>query len=66
MDALIDFFENTQAALYEGVMQPLAFALGLGNRLEDLFDATGWLLVGLIPNRRDARRDWTVATLAPS
>lgn len=48
MDALIDFFENTQAALYEGVMQPLAFALGLGNRLEDLFDATGWLLVGLI------------------
>jgi sterol desaturase/sphingolipid hydroxylase (fatty acid hydroxylase superfamily) len=48
MDALIDLFENTQAALYEGVMQPLAFALGLGNRLEDLFDATGWLLVGLI------------------
>ncbi len=48
MDTLIDLFENTQAALYEGVMQPLAFALGLGNRLEDLFDATGWLLVGLI------------------
>ena len=48
MDALIDLFENTQAALYEGVMQPLAFVLGLGNRLEDLFDATGWLLVGLI------------------
>jgi sterol desaturase/sphingolipid hydroxylase (fatty acid hydroxylase superfamily) len=48
MDALIDLFASTQAALYEGVMQPVAFALGLGNRLEDVFDATGWLLVGLI------------------
>ena len=48
MDALIDLFASTQAALYEGVMQPIAFALGLGNRLEDVFDGTGWLLVGLI------------------
>lgn len=47
MDTLIDLFANTQAALYEGVMQPIAFALGLGNRLEDVFNATGWLLVGL-------------------
>jgi len=48
MDTLIDLFANAQSALYEGVMQPLAFAVGLGNRLEDVFDATGWLLVGLI------------------
>ncbi len=48
MDALIDLFASTQAALYEGVMQPLAFALGLGSRLEDVFNGTGWLLVGLI------------------
>ncbi len=48
MDTLIDLFANAQAALYEGVMQPVAFTLGLGNRLEDVFDATGWLLVGLI------------------
>jgi sterol desaturase/sphingolipid hydroxylase (fatty acid hydroxylase superfamily) len=48
MDALIDLFANAQAVLYERVMQPVAFALGLGNRLEDVFDATGWLLVGLI------------------
>ena len=48
MDTLIDLFANTQAALYESVMQPLAFALGLGNRLEDVFNGTGWLLVGLI------------------
>ncbi len=48
MDALIDLFATAQAALYEGLMQPMAFALGLGNRLEDVFDATGWLLVGVI------------------
>ena len=48
MDTLIDLFANAQSALYEGVVQPVAFAVGLGNRLEDLFDATGWLLVGLI------------------
>ena len=48
MDTLIDLFANAQAALYENVMQPLAFALGLGSRLEDVFNGTGWLLVGLI------------------
>lgn len=48
MDALIDLFANTQAALYERVMQPMAFAMGLGSRLEDVFDATGWLLIGLL------------------
>lgn len=48
MDTLTDIFANTQAALYEGVMQPIAFATGLGNRLEDVFNGTGWLLVGLI------------------
>ncbi len=48
MDTLIDLFADTQATLYEGVMQPIAFALGLGNRLEDVFNGTGWLLVGLI------------------
>lgn len=48
MDLLIDLFANTQAALYERVMQPIAFAMGLGSRLENVFDATGWLLVGLL------------------
>ena len=48
MDALIDLFANTQAALYESVAQPVAFAMGLGSRLEDVFDATGWLLIGLL------------------
>jgi sterol desaturase/sphingolipid hydroxylase (fatty acid hydroxylase superfamily) len=48
MDTLIDGFANVQAALYENWVQPLAFALGLGSRLEDVFNGTGWLLVGLI------------------
>ncbi len=48
MDTLIDGFANVQAALYENWLQPLAFALGLGSRLEDVFNGTGWLLVGLI------------------
>ncbi len=48
MDTLIDLFAQIQAALYEHVMQPIAFAAGLGNRLEDVFNGTGWLLVGLI------------------
>ena len=48
MDTLIDLFASLQADLYEGVLQPIAFAMGLGNRLEDVFNATGWLLVGLI------------------
>ncbi len=48
MDTLIDLFAETQAALYENVMQPFAFAVGLGNRLEEVFNGTGWLLVGLI------------------
>ncbi|HET7864177.1 MAG TPA: sterol desaturase family protein [Burkholderiaceae bacterium] len=43
-----DAFDRAQQALFEGVVQPLAFALGLGNVVEDAFDATGWLLVGLL------------------
>jgi len=48
MDALIDIFSAVQQWLYETLFQPLAFWMGLGNRLEDAYDATGWLLVGLL------------------
>ena len=48
MDTLIDLFSQLQSGLFESLIQPLAFALGLGNRLEDAYDATGWLLVGLL------------------
>lgn len=48
MDALIESFDTAQQWLFEQLLQPLMFALGLGNLLEDGFAATGWLLVGLI------------------
>ncbi len=51
-DALItpltDAFGQVQQHLFETVVQPVAFALGLGNLLEDAYEATGWLMVGLI------------------
>ena len=45
---LTDAFDRAQQALFESLVQPLAFALGLGNVVEDAFGATGWLLVGLL------------------
>jgi len=48
MEWLTDTFSDAQQWLFETVVQPLVFGLGLGGRLEDAFTATGWLLVGLI------------------
>lgn len=48
MDTLSNAFASLQQRLFESVVQPLLFELGLGNLLEDAFDATGWLLVGLL------------------
>ena len=45
---LTEAFGDAQQALFEAVVQPLLFGLGAGNLLEDGFDATGWLLVGLL------------------
>jgi sterol desaturase/sphingolipid hydroxylase (fatty acid hydroxylase superfamily) len=44
----IDWFGLAQQALFEGVVQPLLFRAGQGNLVEDGFEATGWLLVGLL------------------
>ena len=48
MDAVSDLFSAVQQGLFEALIQPLVFALGLGNLVEDAYGATGWLLVGLI------------------
>ena len=48
MDALTDAFGLAQQWLFEGLLQPLMFHLGLGNLLAEGYRATGWLLVGLL------------------
>ncbi len=48
IDAVTGLFGDAQQALFEPVVQPLVFAAGLGNLLEDAYRATGWLLVGLL------------------
>jgi sterol desaturase/sphingolipid hydroxylase (fatty acid hydroxylase superfamily) len=45
---MTEWFGLAQQALFEQVVQPLLFALGLANALEDAYRATGWLLVGLL------------------
>ncbi|WP_296870995.1 sterol desaturase family protein [Tibeticola sp.] len=48
MDWLSDLFSQAQQALFESVVQPLAFALGQGNLLDQAYEGTGWLLAGLL------------------
>ena len=48
MNALENAFSAAQQWLFEAAVQPLMFAAGLGNLLEDGYAATGWLLVGLL------------------
>jgi sterol desaturase/sphingolipid hydroxylase (fatty acid hydroxylase superfamily) len=48
MDALGELFTTVQAWLFEAAIQPVMFAIGLGQLLAEGYDATGWLLVGLL------------------
>lgn len=48
MDLLLEWFNQCQDLLFEQVVQPLLYAIGLANRLEDAYDATGLLLIGLV------------------
>jgi sterol desaturase/sphingolipid hydroxylase (fatty acid hydroxylase superfamily) len=48
LDTLIQLFAQAQQWLFETVMQPVMFHLGLGAVLEVGFEGTGWLLVGLL------------------
>ena len=41
-------FDSAQQWLFEAVVQPLLFATGMANFLEDGYGATGWLLVGVL------------------
>ena len=48
MDWLANTFSGVQAWLFEGLLEPVMFALGIGNFLEDAYAATAWFLVGMI------------------
>jgi sterol desaturase/sphingolipid hydroxylase (fatty acid hydroxylase superfamily) len=48
MDWIVSTFSVVQQWLFESAVQPLMFHSGLGGFLEDGFNATGWLLVGLL------------------
>ena len=48
METLINVFEFLQQALYEVCVQPFAVWAGAFNLLEQAYEGTGWLLVGLL------------------
>jgi sterol desaturase/sphingolipid hydroxylase (fatty acid hydroxylase superfamily) len=48
MDWFSDYFSAAQQWLFEAAVQPAMFTLGMGNLLEDGYDATAWFLVGVI------------------
>jgi sterol desaturase/sphingolipid hydroxylase (fatty acid hydroxylase superfamily) len=48
MNFLIETFEGLQQALFESVLQPIAFALGHGHLLEKAYEGAGWVVVGLL------------------
>lgn len=48
MDWFSDLFSAAQQWLFEAAVQPAMFTLGMGNLLEDGYDATAWFMVGVI------------------
>jgi sterol desaturase/sphingolipid hydroxylase (fatty acid hydroxylase superfamily) len=46
--SLVDAFSSVQQWLFESLVQPLMFSMGLGNLLEDGFTATMWLMLGVL------------------
>jgi sterol desaturase/sphingolipid hydroxylase (fatty acid hydroxylase superfamily) len=48
LDNFTDAFSAAQQWLFESAIQPLLYAAGMGNLVEDGYDATAWLLAGLV------------------
>jgi sterol desaturase/sphingolipid hydroxylase (fatty acid hydroxylase superfamily) len=48
ISSVSDAFGNVQQWLFEALVQPAVYGLGMGNLLEDAYEATGWLMVGLL------------------
>jgi sterol desaturase/sphingolipid hydroxylase (fatty acid hydroxylase superfamily) len=48
IDFLTEMFSSVQGWVFEFLLQPVMFAIGMGNLLVDGYAATGWLLVGVL------------------
>ncbi|NVM76398.1 sterol desaturase/sphingolipid hydroxylase (fatty acid hydroxylase superfamily) [Duganella sp. SG902] len=48
IDTLSDWLGLAQGWLFETVVQPLVFQLGFGEFVEDAFEGTEWLLIGVL------------------
>ncbi|HEY0823789.1 MAG TPA: sterol desaturase family protein [Ramlibacter sp.] len=48
MQWIQDLFEWAQQGLFEAAVQPIMYSFGLGAFLENGYEATGWLLVGIV------------------
>jgi sterol desaturase/sphingolipid hydroxylase (fatty acid hydroxylase superfamily) len=48
IDTLIETFAYTQLWLFESILQPVMFKMGMAGVLEQGFEAAGWLLVGML------------------
>ena len=48
IDRFSDAFAQAQSWLFEAAVQPVVFGLGMGGFVEQAFDGTMWLLVGLM------------------
>jgi sterol desaturase/sphingolipid hydroxylase (fatty acid hydroxylase superfamily) len=48
MDALLELFAQAQGWLFEALVQPVMFGLGVAGFLEQGYAGTGWFLVGLV------------------
>lgn len=48
MNTALEWFDAAQQWLFEAIVQPLLFHLGLSNYIEDAFDGTMWLLIGVL------------------
>ena len=48
MDALLELFSQAQSGLFEALVQPAMFGLGVAGFLDQGYAGTGWFLVGLL------------------
>jgi len=48
MQTISDWFGTAQGWLFETVIQPLVFQLGFGEYIEEAFEGTEWLMIGVL------------------